>query len=837
MADQPRSPSTSSPNSGGPNYQGATAKQLVEDAIKAAAKDHPRLLRNKQDWLNLLGYRGGPDNWWVQWVNDAWVTIPEDGDDGLPAEIPRQASNYYARKINGIAAILNQADPAQEWRPAKDDDQARATADVIEDALPVLREEADYPRLRNLINLLVALTDKVALELYYDNDEKYGTEDIGALRCNACQKPLMPMDLADQDAEEGQATCPHCGGPEVSDDPMQGIGPYLQPDGSPVGVPYPKGKICADLYTSFEFSLPPNAVEAHERRVEWILTHRAMPREVAMRRWKDKAAFIKQAKGETSITQGATGQYATAMRNLSSPRSATFQSMGGAIDTVIVYRLVHDPITDKDEGIDFPEGADLTMIDGEIVEGGPLALKDDLGQPMKPFAIRSFIQAPGSPFGIPPADDLGVLQRQRNLLETLLILILMHDAAPRTYIPLTVTLEDEITGRPGEQIRYRANMPGDKPHTDPGINPPEGLYKALEMNSQAFDTVSGLNAVLEGEHPEGASTLGEVTRLSERGMAAFKAPLDALVDFEERISYLLLQIGRQSLWASRLVKTIGENGDWELKEFMAADLHGSVDVYTNPASAWPKSQLLQNMRLEAALKMGALQMQDPEVQANILSDFDLVHLKPSLDKDRRQIARELDKWKQAQTPQDIKPPSPFINVDMHLFQKSNWMKTEEAEQIETANPPVWGAMNTHIQQLQQQVTAKQQAAAQAASGKAAPQPKPAEPQDELDRFSLKGDLTDPEVRQLFEQAAAKDGYHITSTPAPAEPNPNAGPDGTALDAAIKHRALIPAHGSPMDHFVKAGALRPAPPPPPVLPGAPPNGNGQPPAGPPAGPPA
>lgn len=731
-----------SPDAKAPDY--SKALTLVQRCIDAVRTDTARLDRDKADWLNVLGYHGGVDNWWVTWdqVGNLWRRIPDDdGEYGLPPEVPRAATNVYRRKIDGIAAILNQSQPAQEWRPAKDDDSARATAEVVDEALPVLREEADYDRVRDLINLHICLTDKVGYEVYYDTDPKYGQEMIQGLSCQACGWRGMPMEV-----EEAGDTCPQCGAPGETLEPL--INPQTA---EPVGVHYPKGKVSGRLIPSFELSLPPNARDCDDRHVAYILTHTAMPREEAMRLWHEKAALIKQAKSETA-SGSTSAQYASAIRNISSPHAAARGVMPQTTDTVLVWRLVHDPIDDAEDGFQYPEGLDAVVIDGELIDAGPLPLKDDQGCPMKPILLRTYVQAPGSPFGIPPADDLGVLQRQRNLIETLLLLILLHDSSPTTWVPATVTLEDPLDRRPGSVHRYRSNLPGERPFTEPGINPPEGLFKFIELNDAAFDSISGLNAVLEGQRPEGDPTKGEVEILRERGMATFKAPLDQLIEFEKRLSYLLLQTARQSLWTSRLIRVMGENGAWSIKQFTGADLHGEVDVVVNPVSAWPKSQLLQQLRLKEAIAMGVLNPQDPEIAEQILSDFDLTHFKPSLDLDRKQIARALDTWKAARDPAQIAPPAPFINAAMHLHMKSQWMKTEEAEAFRAKNPPVWQAMAAHIQQLQAML---------------APQPAPGE-----------------------------------------QP-----PDGQALDGALAIGALKPALGapqSPLDGLVSSGALRPAP---------------------------
>jgi hypothetical protein len=118
----PQPPTSQPPNADQIDYTGPLAKQLLERCIEGVRKDTARLDRDKQDWLNVLGYHGGPGNWWVTWdgVSNVWREIPSDDSEyGLPPEVPRAASNIYRRKLDGMAAILNQSQPAQEWRPAR----------------------------------------------------------------------------------------------------------------------------------------------------------------------------------------------------------------------------------------------------------------------------------------------------------------------------------------------------------------------------------------------------------------------------------------------------------------------------------------------------------------------------------------------------------------------------------------------------------------------------------------------------------------------------------------------------------------------------------------------
>jgi len=439
-----------------------------------------------------------------------------------------------------------------------------------------------------------------------------------------------------------------------------------------------------------------------------------------------------------------------------------------------VFRLQHDPIEDDD--YTFPEGLYAVMINEEVIECGPLLVKDDEGRHIKSVLIRTFAQAPGSPFNKPPADDMVPLQYWRNLIESLLALSLLHDAAPRTFIPATVTLEDEITGIPGQQIRFRSHVPGERPFTEPGVGANQSLFAYLEQIDAKFEELSSLNAVLMGNRPHGDPTLGETQILQERGMAAFKTPLDNVVEFEKRLAKLVLWIARQSAWAPRFRKVMGETGQWELEAFTAADLGGRVDVQVDPSSAWPKSPLMMSLRLKEAVGMGVIIPQmDPELSTKILTKMDLVDLKPSLSESRTQIARHLSVWKSAHTPGDLMhpylQPQMWWDLQLHVHLKSQFMNTQAVELLSEQNPPVYQWMTMHVQQLQMMLSQQQM------------------------------------------QAAAMQGKGPASKPPPPQKEEKKGPDGSALQQAIESGALRPKDQSdPMQQAIQSGALQPQQPP-------------------------
>lgn len=678
----------------------AKVKEFIRDRVQRDVRANtPRKARDRADLQACQFYRGGEDYQWTVWDNSAQTYVPRSTSRNDEAALPewffKAVTNLFAVKVDGICSILNQSQPAQEISPERDTDSDRATAEVAEAALPVLYAEADYASKRPQLHKLIALTNAAAVHVYYDTDERHGMESMPILQCQDCQQYHLPHDVG-----EGEP-CPDCGSPNVdfAQDPQTQ---------QQVGVDMPRGKLCTRLLTSFEFSTPRSTRQLHEEHVLWIAGHGRMDPNEILGLWPsaqghvdaDSATIVQGGKNEASRSVA----YADQQRALAAPGAPSDQvSPGGATASPsgpVVWMVWVDPIDDPT--FYFPDGLYAVMLEDEtVLDCGPLPLKDDKGRPIKNVLIRTFQSTPGSGWGKPPGDDLVPLQKQLNLCIALAFLILMNDAAATTFIPDTITLLDDLTGVPGGVVQFKSLRAGDKPIIEHGSGFPNGLQWFIEFLIEQFDVVSKLNAVLMGERPAGDPTLGEIQILQERGLAAFKEPLDELIDFEKRLSRLLLWTARQSMWAPRFYAVAGDNGEWDVKQFYGSDLDGNVTINVEPSSAWPASQLLTNLRLKEAIESGMLNPQDPEVQDAYLSTNDLVEFKKSRDEDRKQIARQLDAWKNATGPEQIEPPDPLWNLSVHFFLKVNFLKTEEAELMKQFLPAIYQACRQHVLMIQQ----------------------------------------------------------------------------------------------------------------------------------------
>lgn len=677
----------------------ADGEKLMQRCIKDAQGNTARLLRDRQDILNNRFDRGGRDNHWCIWDSgtNRYVPRPEDPEQGgLPAWVPRPCTNLFRIIIRGLTSILDQSEPAQVFAPATDDEQDQATAEVAENAVPVLRDECGYDSEghRHALNAAVTLMDKAAYCVYYDTDEKWGTKQVDQFICPECQLVSTPVEIEDAKG------CPECGFEDTEQFELYTEGGL---PAKPVTVSI--GKIRGEFINSFEFSTPSSAKTTNAKGLPWILLHNRMTPATICGNWGSELQTLVSDKANWA--DGALARaYADELHRMSSPQAGGVAGFGGGAsgtDGPIVYRLFHDPIVDHE--VYLPQGFFGVYIANKMVVAEKLPFTDgnvNNPQPIKNILIRTWENNGMSGFGHPPADEQVPIQQSYNLTEAMIELITMHDAAPTRYIPDTVTLLDEPTGVPGDWVRYRS-IDGQKPTESRGMNPPEALFSRLDSLWNKMQEVSGLNAVLMGSRPDGDPTLGEVQILEERGMATFRAPLDELITFEKDLSFMLLSIARQSAWSPRFRRIRGENGQWELKQFAAADLTGQIDIVVNRASAWPRSPLMQRLSIKEAIGNGTLPPpgMDPELQGKLLADYNLAHLKPSYDIDRKQVAREIERWKAATSPMEILPPNPQTqNLQLHLFLKQQFLKSEEAEAIQAANPQLYQAMCNHIMQIQ-----------------------------------------------------------------------------------------------------------------------------------------
>jgi hypothetical protein len=273
-------------------------------------------------------------------------------------------------------------------------------------------------------------------------------------------------------------------------------------------------------------------------------------------------------------------------------------------------------------------------------------------------------------------------------------------------------------------------------------------------------------------------------------MSAFKPATDRLVAMETQLARLLLWIARDSAWSPRFRRVLGDTGEWDLRQFSGADLRGAFDVTIDPTTAWPKSPLMQKMQLREGFAMGLFPppAQDPELATKVLAMLNLSTLKPSLDLDRKQVGRKLDRWKQAAAPQDILPPDPLKeNLQVHFVLLSNYLKTDTFEEFEAANAPTAAAMKQHVAMIGQMLAA-QAAAAMAAQRPAKPDTRaPAEKGDDSTlRQAVDGGVLKPAA-----SAQPADPMAALTSSGALRPAETMTPQGPSIDDLIAARALTP----------------------------------------------
>ena len=140
-------------------YQSNKSKilALIRDKHSAWSKGGREAL-TRNAWRNLLFKRG--HQWLVYDRGRAWwrpVSVTKYSG-------PRPVTNLFASHMNAFCAVLARIEPTLLFRPATDDAEDRATAEVADRVIAVCEDDTDVRSVRQSLTQWVGYTGGAWLE-------------------------------------------------------------------------------------------------------------------------------------------------------------------------------------------------------------------------------------------------------------------------------------------------------------------------------------------------------------------------------------------------------------------------------------------------------------------------------------------------------------------------------------------------------------------------------------------------------------------------------------------------------------------------------------------------
>jgi len=641
----------------------AKAKALTLYKDKLAAWTTPgRAAHCRNAWRNILYKRGWQ---WIQYDRSRawWQPIPVKTYSG-----PRPVTNIYASYMNAFCAVLARIEPTLTFRPATDDPEDIATAEVADRVIEICEDETDIRNLRQELAQWVGLTGIAWIENGYDPSPEYGTRFQQDDQCLACGAVGVPQPTPE---------CAVCGGPTQ---------PAVDAQGQPQGRDVPIGRQYSEVMTLFEAYFDGGKTNWKKGVREYIRKKASVADELA-RRWGKEAT-----EGLTPDMASSVGDaYPEQLASLAGyspetgPGAGTLQRTSGTAQRISEGYYWGMP-TD-----DYPQGVCIVVLGGTtVVDIRALPYQYDDGQPFLNTVCFQIDPVPGSMYSKTPADDLALKQWQRNKHEAHMEMTMNRMAWPIWLVPEGANVAT-FTGEPGQVLKYSAlGTNGAKPERVQGAGLPNGAITRLQVIDHEMEEITATYAGTRGDHPSGVSAGISLQMIEDRKNNRF-GPLYILWEAAwAEWARQQLAIFKQFATEPRLLKIQGRGSQWRIQKFMGSDLSGRIDVVAEAGSGAPRTTLVQRAETEQLFATGLLNAADPEVQMKALEEYGRSSWLPSMKADAENAAKQIEIFEQlALDPQAVQLLGMLLQqaAQMQAQQNAAVMQAQASGMAPQATPP------------------------------------------------------------------------------------------------------------------------------------------------------
>jgi hypothetical protein len=591
----------------------AKALTLYKDKLQAWSTPG-RASQCRSAWRNILYKRGWQ---WIQYDRSRawWQPIPVKTYSG-----PRPVTNLFASNMNAFCAVLCRIEPTLTFRPATDEPEDIATAEVSDRVIEVCEDETDVRNERQVLGQWVGYTGVGWLENGYDPSPEHGMRLQQDDQCLACGATGPPQPTPE---------CAVCQGPTQ---------PAVDETGQPQGVEVPIGKQYTEVATIFEMYFDAGKT-TWKKGVREYIRKKASTADDLERRWgKDATQGLSPDMGSSP-----GDSYSEQLAQLpgyspeTGPGAGTLQRPSGTAQRISegFYWSLPTP--------DYPDGLLAVVLGGtSVVYLGPLPYQYDDGKPFLPTVYFPIDPVPGSLYSKTPADDLALKQWQRNKHEAHMEMTMNRMAWPIWLVPEGANVAT-FTGEPGQVLKYSAlGANGAKPERVQGAGLPNGAITRLQVIDHEMEEITATYAGTKGDHPSGVSAGISLQMIEDRKNNRF-GPLYILWEAAwAEWARQQLAIFKQFATEPRLLKIQGRGSQWRIQKFMGSDLSGRIDVVAEAGSGAPRTTLVQRAETEQLFATGLLNAADPEVQMKALEEYGRSSWLPSMKADAENAAKQIE---------------------------------------------------------------------------------------------------------------------------------------------------------------------------------------------------
>lgn len=556
--------------------------------------------------------------------------------------IPRPVTNYMFDAYQTLKGYVLKSKPRTTVRPNSQSHRDKNAA-----KLATLVSETNYARLKEEQNLEYAMSCLVQYGTVFKKSY-WDTSYVSQIEVPKTE--IQPI----TDPQTGQVV----GQQEVD---------VKDENGNPVTELLPLGDVNTDVIEPYRISIDPLASDLHKCR--WIMEYSIQPLDWIKTVYGKGQNPEDAEEGEPQQPaqpgeEGFTGMADEVKpeQNLNNSLRRFFQLKtssgvrGGAIttdtgmgaesyieNTAVVKEYYERPSQT------YPKGRMIVVANGKCLYLGDSPCEGpELGD-WHPYSEARWEIVAGRFWGKGPLDDAAETQKIINSIDATVILTRKTMAVPQKLIPMGLGVEPgKWTGRPGQEINYRADGTGSKPETIPGAGVDPSVFTERAQRVEDFKQITGAIDILKGDRPPGVTAASALSMLYEVGTGKLFPVLNRIKAFIENDSTKQLrlvahgyrEVRPEFIRAMKMRNT--DLSDEEISQFIGEDLYDNCNVIIEAGSNVPKLQAAaQALKLEVA-QTGALNLNMPANRSQFLQDLGIAGYDNDVGPDTRRAEWEND---------------------------------------------------------------------------------------------------------------------------------------------------------------------------------------------------
>jgi hypothetical protein len=315
------------------------------------------------------------------------------------------------------------------------------------------------------------------------------------------------------------------------------------------------GDICVDVISPFEFVVPPTS--RHLDELPWAMHARMEPIEAVRRKWKNKDIQPTGEQNEWALYQSPT---------LDIMHDGSFFGSRSQFDEdlVLVKELWIRPCDE------YPKGRVI------IVAGDTLVHDEDIPYDPEfwPFNWMAYGDVPFRLWPMSLVENMIDTQKAINNMASTIQENIRYMGNGIILAPMGAVDTDSLVAEPGAIWQYNPGAGAVPQIVAPNPVPAEVFTEKQLLETEIYD-LAGTHMLAGGNGLRAAAAIMLVEQQDE---TAFTPILENVEAWMKRDAEIKLFLAQKGFSTPRKIKVLGEEGQWMVTEFNAADLCGDEDI-------------------------------------------------------------------------------------------------------------------------------------------------------------------------------------------------------------------------------------------------------------------